>query len=105
MRLLPDTNVWRYIVDEQAVDTMQKAAKAANVGLVACPAVVYECLRTPNADLRRRIARALTPCHLGASMPEAFVEPAQLRAELARLGPEWLVERSDLRNWRANRND
>jgi hypothetical protein len=103
--ILPDSNIWRYIVDADAVETIRKAAQAANVNLVACPAVVYECLRVTDVDIRRRLAMALTRTAWLRPMPDAFMEAEQFRAELARLRPEWLVAIPKTRSWRAQRDD
>lgn len=103
--VVPDTNVWRYIVDTDALETVRKAAKAAGVDLVACPAVLYECLRTPDRRLRLELAKALTRQAWVRPMPEAFVESQDLRFEIARLRPHWIVPAPALREWWALRSD
>ncbi|MDQ7903537.1 hypothetical protein RB614_03290 [Phytohabitans sp. ZYX-F-186] len=92
-------------MDADAVEVIRKAAKTADVDLVACPAVVYECLRMSDIHLRRRLAKALTRNAWLRPMPEAFVEAEELREEITRLRPEWLVARPETRNWHQNRND
>lgn len=100
--VLPDTNIWRYLVDADAVETIRGAAKPAGVELVACPAVLYECLRMSDPHLRRLLAKALTRTAWLRPMPEAFVEAEELRQEIARLHPEWLTTKPDTRNWHRN---
>ena len=61
---IPDTNIWRYLVDAGAVELLRRSAQATGVEVVACPAVVYECLRVRDAALRGSLE--LQP-HLQAS--------------------------------------
>ena len=103
--VIPDTNIWRYLVDAGAVELLRRSAKATGVDVVACPAVVYECLRVRDAALRKRLAKALTRTEWVRPMPEVFVECEDLRAEVARNRPTWLRSNPDLRNWDRNRND
>jgi hypothetical protein len=100
--VLPDSNIWRYLVDADAVGAIHKAAKSAGVNLVACPAVVYECLRISDAQLRRRLAKVLTRTTWLRPMPEAFVEAEELRREITRLHPEWLAVKPETSNWHRN---
>lgn len=103
--MVPDTNLWRYIVDADATESVRLAAKRASVKVVACPAVVYECLRVGDARLRRRLADALTRNDWARPMPEVFVEAEAVRSEIARLHPEWLNPRPQLENYWRNRED
>jgi hypothetical protein len=103
--VLPDTNVWRYIVDADAVKLVRKTARDNDVQIVACPAVVYECLRMRDPDVRRRLAKALTRADWHRPMPEAFVECEDLRRQIARHRPEWLVATPDLRWWNRHLTD
>jgi len=61
--VVADTNIWRYLVDADAVEDVRKAAKAAEVDIVACPAVLYECLRLPKPKLRDELAKASPDRH------------------------------------------
>jgi hypothetical protein len=64
--------------------------------MVVAPAVVYEALRTPNREIRRKLAKALT---LGAwqRLPtEAFGECAELLEEIRQLRPGWCLAEPDL---------
>lgn len=105
IRVVPDTNIWRYIVDADAVEDVRKAARASDVSITACPAVVYECLRVPDRPLRRRLAKAITRTSWSRLMPEAFLEAEALRGEIALLRPEWITQRADLTIWTQNRGD
>jgi predicted nucleic acid-binding protein len=45
IRILLDTNVWRYIVDLDSVEILNGAARDGCGQILACPAVLYEMLR------------------------------------------------------------
>ncbi|NED96867.1 hypothetical protein G1H11_16290 [Phytoactinopolyspora alkaliphila] len=103
--VLLDTNVWNYIIDENGVEPLRKMAKASGIQVVACPAVVFECLRVPDPDKRRRRAKALTREDWLRVMPEAFSGAEDLRFELGRLRQAWFLEAPDLRQWYRHRAD
>lgn len=105
LTLVPDTNVWRYIVDADATERVRLMAKRSGVSIVACPAVVYECLRFRDANGRRKLTEALTRNDWVRPMPEAFVEAEAVRSEIARLHPEWLLPNPDLTRYYRNRED
>ena len=100
--MLPDTNIWRYWVDSGSIEGIHRAAKTAGVSLVACPAVVYECLRMSDVELRRNLAKALSRIAWLRPMPEAFTEAEALRHEIIRIHPEWMVVKPETRNWHRN---
>lgn len=104
-KIVPDTNIWRYIVDADAVEEVRLAARRCQITLVACPAVVYEMLRTGNRQVRRRLAKAVTRGDWERPMPEVFIEAQAVRHEIARLHPEWLAPNPDLRTWRLDHAD
>jgi predicted nucleic acid-binding protein len=104
-RVLLDTNVWNYIVEVDGVEPLRQAARANRVAIVACPAVVYECLRVADPDKRRRRAKALAREDWLRLMPEAFSEAEDVRREMQRLRPGWLLDTPDLRQWSRNRAD
>ena len=104
-RVLMDTNVWNYIVDSDGVETLRKAARANRVAVIACPAVAFECLRVASPELRKRRAKALSRETWTRLMPEAFSEAEDLRREIVRLRPEWLLDAPDLRLWHRHRAD
>lgn len=102
---LLDSNIWRYLVDARAVESVRKAAKVHDAAIVACPAVVYECLRVGDPLRRRAFAKALTHTEWLRPMPEAFVEAEELRAAINALRPEWLMSKPNLMAWTKNRSD
>lgn len=94
-RILVDTNVWRYLIDLDGLETVYRAAKGADGLILACPAVLYEMLRLEDAPLRHRLIKAICRSRWFRMMPEAFEESAELRAEIARLRPSWLLSNPD----------
>jgi hypothetical protein len=104
-RVLLDTNVWDYIIEANGVESLRKAAKTNHVAIVACPAVVYECLGVGDPDKRKRRAKALAREDWIRLMPEAFSEAEDVRREIERLRPEWLLASPDLRQWYRHRAD
>lgn len=72
---------------------------------MACPAVLYECLRVSRPRLREELARALTRQAWLRPMPDAFLEAEDLRAEITRSRPHWLLPAPDLAQWWKLRSD
>ena len=105
MHILLDTNIWRYIVDHDALGVIQQAARKSGHKIVVAPAVIYEALRTGNPGLRARMVSAMTlPCWKRL-MPDAFSEAEEIKAEIIRLQPEWLRVSKDLAMYRRLRYD
>ncbi len=95
-RVLLDTNVWRYLIDLDAVETIYRAAKSADSVILACPAVLYEMLRLEDVPFRRQLVKAICRSRWVRMMPEAFEESEEFKAEIGRLRPQWLLHNSDL---------
>jgi hypothetical protein len=104
-RLMLDTNVWAYIVENDGVETLRGVARGKGVDVVACPAVVYELLRVPDPLVRKKRAKAIAKEAWVRLMPEAFSESEDVRAELYRLRPSWFRASPDLRLFHKNRAD
>jgi hypothetical protein len=104
-RILVDTNVWRYLVDLDGLETVYRAAKEADGQILACPAVLYEMLRFEDAPLRRRLVKAICRARWVRMMPEAFEESSEFRAEIARLRPSWLLSMPDFPEYNKLYND
>jgi hypothetical protein len=103
--ILIDTNVWRYIVDRNGLETLNRAARDGHGLVLACPAVLYEMLRLQDAPLRHKLIKAICRSRWVRLMPEAFEESADLQGEIARLRPHWMRDRPDLGAFRALYND
>jgi hypothetical protein len=105
MRILLDTNIWRYVIDHDALGVIQQAARKSRHEIVIAPAVVYEALNTGNPVLRSTLISAMTlPCWKRL-MPEAFSESEEIKAEIMRLRPEWSRVQQDQTLYRRLRHD
>ena len=89
-RALIDSNVSRYLVDAGVVEDLRRAARRSGVTIVASPAVLYEALRTSNADVRRRVVKAITRREWEWPMPEVYSECEAVVTEIRRVRPEWI---------------
>lgn len=98
--LLPDTNVWVYLVDAGAVESVRKEARRLRVTIAACPAVVYECLRAQlDPVAKKKRIDALTRGSWKRLMPEAYKESMEARLAIRRVRPGWIEPAPDLRQW------
>ncbi len=105
LRILLDSNVWRYIVDANAVGIIQRASRKSRNTLVVAPAVLFEAARTSNKSLRDILLEALARRSWKRLMPEAYSEAEELKNEIKRLRPEWLRPTPDLVLFRRLRHD
>lgn len=96
MKVLLDTNLWRYIAEANVFDDLTKVALDAGVELVVVPAVVNEVRNFQDDSLRKRILRILASSCLMRFMPEAYLEAREIRSVFVKYRPEWLLELPDL---------
>ncbi|CDY78429.1 hypothetical protein BGLT_01302 [Caballeronia glathei] len=96
MKILLDTNIWRYIVDDGAIGVVQRAVRRSRHEIVIAPSVVYEALRTGDRELRKSLISAMTLPYWKRLMPEAYQESQEIKSEIERLHPEWLHWDKDL---------
>jgi len=111
MKILLDTNVWRYIVDAGALLRLQQAARKSRHKVVVAPAVVYEALRTGDRAVRTALVRALALPDWTRLMPEAYSEAMEVRDEVFRVRPQWQRAPADTTqqrrlqfDWKRSRN-
>src|SRR6185369_3985699 len=111
MKILLDTNVWRYIVDAGALLRLQQAAGKSRHKVVVAPAVVYEALRTGDRAVRTALVRALALPDWTRLMPEAYSEAMEVRDEVFRVRPQWQRAPADTTqqrrlqfDWKRSRN-
>jgi hypothetical protein len=102
---LIDTNVWRYIVENDELESLYRAAKHSQGVILACPAVLYEMLRTGDTVLRKQLVRAICRARWQRMMPDAYEESMELFAEISRLRSHWLLPTPDERRFNDLRND
>ena len=105
MRILLDSNVWRYFVDAKAIGALSSAVRRSRHSIAIAPAVLYEALRTGNPVIRAALVDAMTLPHWQRLMPEAFSESEEIRAEIRRLHPDWLRPQPDHTLYKALRYD
>lgn len=91
IRLLLDTNIWCEIANAGGGDELNRIARASSVDLVVCPTIVEEVRAIPDPVRRAKSLRLVTQSGLVRLMPEAFLEMAEIKGEVRRLRPEWLI--------------
>ncbi|MGR6616711.1 hypothetical protein ACU6QK_10765 [Pseudomonas rhodesiae] len=105
MRFFLDTNIWSYIANEDAGDELATHARAAGVEIVVSPAVVDEVQQLPVPEARRKVIQLLTKKDWKRLMPEVFSECAELKAEIIKLRPEWVIAEPNMREFNRVRYD
>jgi hypothetical protein len=105
MRVLLDTNVWRYLVDTERHDSLYKVAKQSGVTIVVCPSIIIETLRLSNLALRKKIIEIQTRDCWHRLMPDAYLECEDLKRELMRTHPEWELPEKNISLYRKLRFD
>ena len=96
MRILLDTNVWRYIVDARAMQEVRKVSQKNGKRILVAPSTVYETLRMTDSDLRNKVISFMADKAWIRLMPEAFSECEELKNEIRRVRPDWLRGKPDL---------
>jgi hypothetical protein len=86
-RILLDTNVWRYAVDEKLSGRLVTIARRGNVQIQIAPAVIYETLRLKDNDKRDEIVSVMTNRSFVRLMPEAYSESIEILREIAKVCP------------------
>lgn len=104
-RVLLDTNVWSYLSDESAGLELLSVSRRNGKRIVVAPSVVYEALNISDPVKRQKVVRLMTTDKWIRLMPEAYSECEELRAEMQRLRPEWLLSGPDLVTWRHHKYD
>lgn len=105
MRILIDSNVWRYVVDSGGLARVRTQARRSPHRLVVAPAVLYEAYRCDDPHLRRELVNAITDPAWTRLMPEAYSESQELLGEVARARPYWMRLNADAVDHRKNRHD
>lgn len=95
-RVLFDTNVWRELINADAIERVRMTAKRIGSPVLVAPAVVQEMLRTRDRAVRRRQIRAVTLQSWTRLMPEVFTECEDVRAVFSTRRPEWMLAEPNL---------
>ncbi|MCV2366585.1 hypothetical protein LNV07_00515 [Paucibacter oligotrophus] len=100
-----DTNIWSYLADHDAVDELYRLALTRGVEISVSPTIVEELRRTTDLHRRRAAVEAVTrPCW-NRLMPETFSECLEIKLEIRRLRPEWVIDRPNLLEFNRLRYD
>lgn len=105
VRILLDTNVWRYVVAQEQVARLRSESRSRGWEVQVAPAVVYEVLRYQDDGVRQQVAEALTRTSWARLMPEIFTESHALVSAIRRRRPDWLRPDPDLRAFHQQRAD
>lgn len=105
MRILLDSNVWRYLIDGDGVAELRNAVRRSKHSLVVAPALLFEATRTTDKRVRTSLITAMIDRTWKRLMPEAFSEAEEFKCEVRRLRPEWLRAHADLVRFKRFRFD
>lgn len=105
MKILLDTNIWRYVVDADAVPALRKAVRKSRHRIVVPPAVLYEAAQTRDAALRDALLAAIADRTWKRLMPEAYSMAEEFKSEVRRLRIDWLHKRPSLQAFKRLRQD
>lgn len=105
MRILLDSNIWRYVVDAHQVPALRNAVRRSKHSLVIAPAVLYEAAHTFDKVLRNALLSAMVDPSWKRLMPEAYSEAEEFKSEVRRLRPEWLRAHPNLERFKRIRYD
>jgi hypothetical protein len=96
-RALLDSNIWRYVTDNNAEGSLLRLARDGSYNVQIAPSVLYEALRLKDASLRATLVRLMTNSRFHRLLPEAYSESMEVLREIERARPEWLRDAPDLR--------
>jgi hypothetical protein len=95
-RALLDTNIWRYVIDNNAQGSLLRLARDSSYDVQIAPGVLYETLRLKDASLRATLVRLMTNPRFHRLMPEAYSESMEILREIERVRPDWLRDKPEL---------
>lgn len=109
MKVLLDSNVWRYLVDQNASAALEKCITESDIQIVVTPSLVFETFELLNEPLRKSILKLQALPSWTRLMPDTFLEMEEIKASIRRYRPEWIVNNPDmtevnqlLRDWTAS---
>jgi hypothetical protein len=105
MRVLLDTNVWRYIVDAGFENRLFQVTRQSNFSISIAPAIIVETLRMSDVQTRRKIIELQTRDCWNRLMPDAFLECEDVKREMMRTHPEWALKSANINLFRKLRYD
>ena len=105
MRILLDTNIWRYIIDAGLENKLFPISSRSNIKIIIAPAIVVETLRMSDVSTRRKIIEFQTRDCWDRLMPDAFLECEDVKREMLRFHPEWELKPKNINLFRKLRYD
>lgn len=105
MRILLDTNVWRYLVDSGQHDGLYRMIHRSCVQIVVAPTILIETLRLGDSALRKKIVEVQTRDCWNRIMPDAYLECEDLKREIMRCRPQWSLPKKNTERFRNLRYD
>lgn len=103
IRILLDTNIWRYLVDSGYENKLFQITRRSNIHISVSPAIVIETLRMSDLQTRRKIIELQTRECWDRLMPDAFLQTEDVKREMIRTHPEWELKPKNInlfRKWR-----
>jgi hypothetical protein len=97
MKVLLDSNVWRYFADHDGGNELVTIAKVQGIEIAVAPALVFEARALMDELTRKKILKLLANPSWKRVMPEAFLEAEEFKAIVRHFRPEWLIASPDLR--------
>lgn len=95
-RALLDTNIWRYVIDNNSQGSLLRVARDGACNVQIAPGVLYEALRLKDVSLRAALVRLMTNSRFHRLLPEAYSESMETLREIERVRPDWLRPVPDL---------
>lgn len=105
MRILLDTNIWRYIIDAGLENKLFPSINGSNIKICIAPSIVIETLRMSDISTRRKIIEFQTRECWDRLMPDAFLECEDVKREMMRFHPEWELKTKNINLFRKLRYD
>ena len=105
MRVLLDTNIWRYLVDSGLGDKLFQVSRQSNLRIAIAPAIVIETLRMSDVRIKRKIIELQTRGCWDRLMPDAFLECEDVKREMIRFHPDWELKSKNVNLYRKLRYD
>ncbi len=90
-RILIDTNIWSYVATNNAIEAVTQAATASGAEIAVAPTVAEEIRRISDDVSRRKTLKIIARPNWIRLMPEAYSECSEIKAEIKRLRPEWII--------------
>lgn len=108
MRIILDTNIWRYLLDADALKPLHQLSRQRKLTVMLPPATAFEMARTVDSALRVRMITAILNPEWQRMMPEAYTESLEIVNEIRRCRPQWMLPTADkhrfqplFRDWKA----